>query len=182
MKTFRHSLCSITPQENKKTTIFGSIEKGFTLVELIMSIGILAILLTILTNAFGSILDVQLDSVATSVVDQDGRYMLAKLIHDTQNASAILQPAVGSSSAILQITMNSQNYTYSLNNGNFQITDNTGTENLNSTDTAVSGLTFQRIGIGNIYDTVRTSFVLTSRSVLRGVPETKTYQTTLGLQ
>lgn len=182
MKSFRNFLSSITPHENKKTSILGSNEKGFTLVELIMSIGILAILLTILTNAFGSILDVQLDSVATSVVDQDGRYVLAKLVHDTQNASAISQPAVGSSSGILQITVNSQNYTYGSNSGNFQITDNTSTENLNSTDTAVSGLTFQRIGTGNIYDTVRMSFVLTSRSVLRGVPETKTYQTTLGLQ
>ncbi|HEX8932442.1 MAG TPA: hypothetical protein VF810_04765 [Patescibacteria group bacterium] len=161
-----------------------SVWRGFTQVELILSMGILMVLISILTTLFGQILDVQTQSKATSSVDQNGRFMLARLIHDMQSASNIVTPAApGSQSATLQINVNSVNYIYNLdNNGNLLLTNNLGTNALNSYDASISGLMFTRIGNGDINDTVRVAFTVTSRVQQANVFEQKSYQTTLGLQ
>src|SRR5438045_832261 len=93
----------------------GRNEKGFTQIELLLSMVILMILISVLTTVFGQILDVQLDSKSVSSVDQNGRYILARLIHDTQSAQSIASPsAVGQSSTTLKLLVNSINYTYSV--------------------------------------------------------------------
>jgi len=160
---------------------------GYTLIELIIYVGILAILLGVLSSIFTSIVDVQLESSATSSVNQDGRYLLSKLLYDVKSSSAILIPASpGTSSSSLQLTINSINYTYSLDgNGNLQVVNNSTSETniLNSYDTSISGLTFTRVGNGGSSDTIRVSFSLTGKTIERaGVKETKTFQTTLGSQ
>lgn len=161
-------------------------QKGFTLIELVIYMGILTILLSVLSSIFGAIVDVQLESTATSSVDQDGRYILAKLTHDVASSSAILLPLnPGDQTNTLQLTINSINYTYSLDsNKNLQIVNNSTNETnvLNSYDTYLSGLTFTRIGSGDSNDTVRVSYTLISRTSEITRQETKTFQTTLGRQ
>ncbi len=159
--------------------------KGFTLVELTMSIGIMLLLMSVMTGIFGSIVDTSLDSNATSGVDQDGRYITARLAYDMQRATQIVTPAVPGSttSTTLTVKINSIDYIYSLNaNGDLQLTDNLGANNLNSNTTQVSNLTFQRLGIGDTTDTVQVKFRLTSRIKENSGNETKLFQTTLGIQ
>jgi|SRR5579885_212479 len=161
----------------------GKFTSGFTLVEMLVYMVILMLFVSIFSVVFREIVDVQLESQATSSVDQDEQFIIARLTHDMQQASAIVVPAsAGQQTSTLQITVNSVNYTYSLTGGNLQITNNNGTDNLNSVGTTVSGLTFQRIGSGDIHDTIQVSFTLSSTTQRSGGPETKTYQTTLGLQ
>lgn len=162
-------------------------KKGFTLIELVIYIGILSILLGALSAIFTSIVDVQLESTATSSVNQDGRYLLSKLLYDVKSSSATVVPAnPGTPSSTMQLTINSVNYTYSLNgNNNLQVVNNSTNETnvLNSYDTSLSGLTFTRIGNGGSSDTLRVSFTVTGRTIERaGQVETKTFQTTLGQQ
>src|SRR5476651_71820 len=97
--------------------------KGFTLIELVLYIGILTILLTLMSSIFTSILDVQLESTATSSVNQDGRYLLSKLLYDVKSSSAIVVPSnPGTVSGTMQLTINSINYTYSASSsGNLQV-------------------------------------------------------------
>ena len=160
--------------------------KGYSLIELVLYIGILAILLAVLTSIFTSIVDVQLESSATSSVNQDGRYLLSKLLYDVKSSSSIVIPATpGTQSSTLQLTINSINYTYSLNgSSNLQVVNNTTNEVnvLNSYDTTISGLTFTRIGNGGSNDTVRVSYTVKSRTTQRSGQETKTFTTTLGKQ
>ena len=158
--------------------------KGFTLVEMIISTSILSILMLVLSNAFGSLIDVQLSSSAKSSVDQDGRYIILKLSRNVQDASAIVGPASpGSSiSATLKSAIDSLNYTYSLNGGNLQVVSNGAPINLNSYDTTISNLNFIRSGVGDNTDTLQVKFTVTSKTVLKGLPQIKTYQTTLSLQ
>jgi len=162
-------------------------QNGYTLIEFVIYAGILAVLLGVLSTIFTSIVDVQLESTATSSVNQDGRYLLSKLVYDVKNSSTIVTPAnPGTSSSTMQVTINSINYTYSASSsGNFQVVNaSTGETNiLNSYDTSVSGLTFTRIGNGGSSDTVRVAFTVKSSTIERaGVQETKSFQTTLGNQ
>lgn len=159
-------------------------QEGFTLIELVLYMGLLTILIGVLSSIFSSIVDVQLQSTATSSVDQDGRYLLSKLLTDVHSASAIVTPAnPGDVSSTMQITANSINYTYSLdNNNNLQVVNSsTGEVNvLNSFETFVSSLSFTRVGSGGSNDTIRVAYTLTSRTTKRSGQETKSYQTTLG--
>lgn len=157
--------------------------KGFTLVEMIISTSILSILMLVLSNAFGSLIDIQLSSSAKSSVDQDGRYIMLKLSRNVQDASAIVGPASpGSSiSATLKSAVDSLNYTYSLNSGNLQVVSNGTPINLNSYDTTISNLNFIRSGVGDNTDTLQVKFTVTSKTLLKGQPQIKTYQTTLSL-
>src|SRR5215469_6141095 len=97
--------------------------KGYSLIELVLYIGILSILLAVLTSIFSSVVDVQLESNATSSVDQDGRFLLSKLLYDVKSSSSIVTPATpGVQSSTMQVTINSINYTYSASNsGNFEV-------------------------------------------------------------
>jgi prepilin-type N-terminal cleavage/methylation domain-containing protein len=176
MKRKLSTLCSQLPTQG-----------GFTLIELTVYMGILAILISVLSSVFGSIVDVQLQSGATSSVDQDGRYIMAKLTHDVKSASAMILPAnPGDVTDTLQITINSINYTYGLDsNNNLEVTDDgSGTSDmLNSYDTSVSNLSFTRIGSGDNNDTVNVSYTLTSRTKdENGQVESETFQTTLGME
>lgn len=142
--------------------------------------GLLSILVGILSTIFVSIIDTELDSRATSNVEQDGKFILARLAYNVQSSSAILAPAIGSPSGSLQIRRNSIDYTYSLNNGNLQVASASATDNLNSTNTSVSNVTFLRVGDGDADDTIRVNFTVTSRTQAVN-NETRSFQTTLGL-
>src|SRR5579864_470557 len=121
-------------------------QSGLTLIELVVYLGMLVLLISVLSSIFSAIVDVQLNSNSTSGVNQDGAYILAKLNHDIASTSAILVPAnPGNQTSTMQVTINSINYTYSLNSSNnLQIVNNSTNETnvLNSYNTSVSGLTF----------------------------------------
>lgn len=158
--------------------------KGFTIIEMIISISILSILLVILSSAFGSIIEVQLSSTSKSSIDQDGRYIMAKLARNIQNSSSIISPASPgtSTSATLKNSFDSLSYTYSVSNGNLQVASSGATLNLNSIDTSISNTTFTRVGVGDVTDTLQVKFTITSKTVLKGMPRTKSYQTTFSLE
>lgn len=161
-----------------------NVSSGFTLIEMVLSLGILSILLAVLSGIFGSIIDTQLSSKVLSSVDQDGRFILAKLNNNMLNSSAIVSPSSpgSSNSAVLKKSSDSLNYTYSLNNGDLQVSSSGGTLNLNSVDSNISNVTFTRIGLGDSNDTLQIKFTVNSKTVLKGQPNTQTFQTTLGLQ
>ncbi len=155
---------------------------GFTTIELLLYMGILTILISVLASIFGAIIDSKLESEATSSVDQDGRYILARLSRDMQSATSIASPAAGLQGSALQISVNSIAQTYAVNISNdLQITKSGQSDNLNSVDTSVSNLTFKRIGNGDVDDTIQMQFTLTSKIQRRaGTSEVKSFKTTFG--
>ena len=87
-------------------------QRGFTLIELIIYGGMLSILLGVFVTLFGSIVDAQLDSQATSSVQQDGQFIMTKLSHDIMNASSISIPqSVGATTQTLQISRDATSFT-----------------------------------------------------------------------
>lgn len=159
---------------------------GFTLVELLLYMGIFTILLTVTLQMFGSIFDVQLESQATSAVEADGRFILTRFSYDLSAAQSISVPvAPGNSDPTLSIIINGQTFTYSLNNGNLLLQNQgAGTsDQLNSSETSVSDVSFLRLagGTGG-KDVVQMSFTLTSEVTQRSGKEVTTFQTTAGIR
>lgn len=185
----KFSFLGLKNPDNKQAPI-KSEQAGFTLTELILYMGLLIVLITILSQTFASILDVQLESKSTSSVDLDAKFITAKLIHDMNkmqtdpptNDNIVTPSAPGQISSTLNFTVNSINYIYSLNNGNLQLVNDKGTNKLNSVDTTISGLQFTRIGAGTSNDTIRVNFTLTSKTKKNAGPETRNYQTTISSQ
>lgn len=165
--------------------------RGFTLVELILSMGILSILLTMLLGVFGNIIDVQLESKSKSVVDQDGRFIMAKFAHDFQSmdkaSDQIIEPAIidiGLEKDTLKIKIGAIEYTYDKDvSNNLQVQSSSGgnPNTLNSTDTEVTSISFKRIGSGDSNDTIQIKFSLKSKIVRPSGQETRDFQTTLGM-
>jgi type II secretory pathway pseudopilin PulG len=158
-------------------------KRGFTIVEMLVYCGILMIFLYIMTSLFSSVIDVQLYSEATAAVAQDSRYLLSRFSYDINRASEIVVPAdVGTESDTLQLTIDGNTYTYEIQNGNLELTDETGTDMLNSFGTSVSNVNFRRLGSVGGKNSIRLAFTLTSKTKKVTGPEIRNFQTTVGLR
>jgi type II secretory pathway pseudopilin PulG len=160
-------------------------QKGVTIVELLLYMAILSILLTMLTSVFVSALDVQSESQATSSVEQDGNYIIARLSYDVYRSQSInTPPANGQITNNFQIVIGGENYLYSVDgNGNLTLTNNSGTNSLNNYNSSVSDLSVERLGnAGGIEDTLRITFTVTSRTKRISGFEVKNFQTNLSLR
>jgi Tfp pilus assembly protein PilW len=160
-------------------------QKGTTIVELLLYMGILTILLATLTSIFTSALDVQSESQATSGVEEDGNYILARLNYDIHRATGISIPTGnGLSANNFQIIVSGINYTYSIDaNNNLVLANDLGTNNLNSYGSSVSALLVQRFGnVGGIENTLQINFTVTSRTKRVSGFETKDFKTNLSLR
>lgn len=176
---------------------FKNSQKGFTIVELLLYMGIFSILLVVLMQLFTSILDVSLESKATSSVEQDGSYILSRLSYDIHNGTALTVSAVPptavttctwptSTACQLQITGTPTN-TYTVNNsGNLLI--NT-TDQLNSSSTKVTQIVYTKLvntaSADNLNPkpSVRIAVTIQSKTIRRGgILQTKIFQTTIGVR
>lgn len=156
---------------------------GFTFVEIIVYMGILSFLLLILTQILTSVLDVRSESEAASYVQQDGRYILARLTYDINHAQSVEMPSIlGQQTNSLQIKINGEGNTYTLAGSDLTITNNSGTNNLNGFGSKISNLSFRRLGNINSPPTIKISFTITSTTIRESGPEVKNLETTVGLR
>jgi type II secretory pathway pseudopilin PulG len=152
-----------------RTKELRQIERGFTLIELILYMGMLSILMTVLSAIFGTILDVQTESASTSSVDQDGRYILSRLTYDfnASHPTVLITPDTpGAIAQTLELQLNNEvsDTFYSIDgNDNLVKTGPAGTFTLNSYDTKITNFTVTRLGLNDSQDTVRVNFTLESR-------------------
>jgi type II secretory pathway component PulJ len=157
-------------------------KSGFTLAELLIYMVLFSMLLIMMTNIFGSVLDVRRESEAVSAVQEDGNYILARLMYDIRRSTATVPSNVGSQGNSVQLSINGTNYSYSLSSSDLYLTTSLGTFKLNGYLTSISNLSFTRIGNGTGQDTLKVSYTVTSRVLKTSVPEIKSYQTTIGLR
>jgi len=160
-------------------------QRGITLIELLLYMGILSTLLLVLTSIFVSALDVQSESQATSSVEQDGNYILAKLAYDIHRAQSINIPAAnGVTADNFQIIIDGVNNIYSIDaNNNLILTNNLGVNNLNNYGSSISAFLVQRLGnVGGVENTLKINFTVTSRTKRISGFETKNFETNLSLR
>ncbi len=147
------------------------------MVELLIYMGLFSIFIVVLTSIFFSTLDVQLSSGATSNVEQEGRFILARLTYDVHRASTITTPTASQ----LTLTIGGAGYTYVVTNGQLLLTTGSGSNTLNESDTSVSG--FHVIKSTGTKSTVQVAFTITAAGTgNQQTAEVRTYQTTIGLR
>jgi type II secretory pathway pseudopilin PulG len=157
--------------------------KGYTLVELLLYMGLLTIILGVMLSIFTSIIDMQIGAQATSNVAQDGRFIYTRLIYDINSADSVQEPAdLGQTTQILTLTKDGEQYSYLLSSGNLIQSTADGANALNGIGTTVTNLSFQRIGNEGGKHTFQIVFDITARGDIDGTPETKRFQTTAGLR
>lgn len=158
-------------------------KKGFTLLELIIYMGVFSMILLILVQIFGVALDIMGESQAKSTVSQDGEYINLRLGYDIKRAESVNVPlAIGEERETLEIVINGENYRYSLVNGVLILTNNSGSFDLSGFDTVVSNLKFKKLGYENGKDSVTVSFTLSSKTLYRNKTETKNFQSAFGVR
>lgn len=158
-------------------------KSGFTLIELILFMGILSGLLFMITTIFAQTLDSQRESITTTKVAQDGNYILNRLSYDFLQASTIVTPStLGQPATTLTITVNGQNHTYAISGSNLTLTDQTGSVQLNGYETTASNFTVSRYGNTDGKHTVSVSFTLTSKTRKNTGFEVENFQSTFGLR
>ncbi|OGD82842.1 hypothetical protein A3J17_05115 [Candidatus Curtissbacteria bacterium RIFCSPLOWO2_02_FULL_40_11] len=173
-------LARFSRSENK-TTCHSKVKRGFTLVELIIYMGLLAIFVITLTDVLVSILDIQLESQATSAVEQDSRLIIGRMGYDIPRATAIITPANrGDSANTLELDIGGVTYKYQINANNLLLDDGNGSLNLNGSETIISNLLFQKIGNAGGKNTVRVTFTIQSVAAPDSDPEVKNFVTTIG--
>lgn len=137
--------------------------QGFTLVELLIYMGLLTILMTVLTRLFTATIDVQLSSEATGGVEEDSRYIYSRLAYDLAQADTIVTPeAPGLSSDSLTIMIGSRTYTYRVIGTNFMLVSDIGEGALNSYMTAISNVTFTMLGPDEGKKSIQVKYTITS--------------------
>ncbi len=158
-------------------------DKGFTLVELIIYMGLLTVMVLVFTDIFTSIIDNQLSSENTSSVADDGRYIYSRFIYDVNRADAILTPSgFGSSSASLVLVINGVTTTYEATNGSLLVTTPSGSTALNGYGSSIDSLLFTKVGTPSAEDTVQINFTVNGNINTRGISDTQVFQTTAGLR
>jgi hypothetical protein len=158
-------------------------KNGFTIVELLVYSGVLVVFLYLMTSLFSSILDMQLETQATSAAARDGRFIVSRLSYDIWRATTITIPAsLGSVSDTLRLTIDGNTYTYAVQGENLTLTEGGTTSIMNGYDTKVSGLSFRRYGVTDKKHSIRFAFTLTSRTVRTSGPEIRNFQSTVAMR
>jgi type II secretory pathway pseudopilin PulG len=158
-------------------------KEGFTIIELLLYMGILSILLLVFIDLFISMGRLRTETEAISNVQQDSNYLFDKFIYDIHQASLVSVPALPlAQTKTLNLVINGTNYTYSSQSGNLILSDGTNNYQMNGYDTTLTNLLFTRFGSGDINDVIKINLSITSRVKNQKGYETQSFETMVGLR
>lgn len=158
-------------------------KKAFTIIELVIYMGLLAMLLLVFTDMFSLLVDKKLETESTSTIYQDADFIFSRLQYDFAHAKTILLPAApGNPVTQLQLGFDTNTFDYYLDGTDLKRATGSAILQLNSFDTTISNVSFQRIGEGNAFDTIRLLFTITSKVKKQSGYESYQFKTTYGLR
>lgn len=164
--------------------------QGFTILELVLYLGLLGIFLVIMTNLFVASLDTRLESQDQSALQQNGRYLIGRFTYDLSRAQTISSPNLGEQANSLDLVINEngvdKHFIYTLDNQNLLLTVNDQQYQLNSQDTIITNLNFYRLGNSDVNpqakDGVQIKFTLQSLVDKNSGGSVKNFQTFINLK
>jgi prepilin-type N-terminal cleavage/methylation domain-containing protein len=139
--------------------------QGFTLLELLLAIGLVALLLSALVALFHVVLGARAKNQAISEVEQQGAFAAALIAQTLRNAESVTSPALGASAAslTLDVTDASDDPTViDLSDGALRVTEGAAAAvSLTSYRVIASDLEFRNLSASGTPGTVRLRFTLT---------------------
>lgn len=157
--------------------------QAFTLIELLLFMGLFTIILGVLTNLFSVIIDTQSEVESTSAVENDSKFITTRIMYDIQRAEDITTPSsLGAQTSTLRLTIDGETYEYTVTNGNLQLTVDSETDMLNGNLTQISEISFQRFGNIGGKHAIRLNFTIDSRNETAAGEESKKIETMIGLR
>lgn len=157
-------------------------KKAFSLIELIIFMGIFSILIFIFTDIFVSALKTKTLEEATASVNQDANFILTKLQYDVNNASSITQPELGATSGSLYMTIDGVGVLYRINAGSLERVVGTEAISLNGYNSTITSLSFRNIGISEGKSSVKIFLTIESKGKVNNRSEFINLETTAGLR
>jgi type II secretory pathway pseudopilin PulG len=138
---------------------------GFTLIEILLAVGIAATLITAASALLQITLQSRIKNQVIAEVEQQGVQVLHVIAQAGRNAETITAPAVGASGASLTldvVTAANDPTVFDLSSGTIRITEGTGSAvSLTNSRVTASALTFQNLSRSGTPGTFRATFTLT---------------------
>lgn len=161
-------------------------KKGFTIIELLLYMGLFSILITIIGGLFFSILQLRLEAETVSSVQQDSNFMIERLRYDLNGATGITSPASpGQTASVLTFVKSGTTYNYTLSGGTDLLLTIGGQPavSLNGYNTQVLAFNVTRLGDPGGFPYLNISFTLSGKSVfINQQPETRIFTTGISLR
>lgn len=156
--------------------------KAFTLVELIIFMGIFSILIFIISDLFVNSLKAKSQGESVAVVNQDADFVLAKLEYDLHQGYGLTQPSLGLTGSSVSFLKGGEQITYRLSGNNLERVIGTDVQVLNSYRTRITTAEFTNIGNATGKSTVKIAITFESTTLTEGKPEVISLDTTVGLR
>jgi hypothetical protein len=157
--------------------------KALTIVELALYMGIFSLLLLVFVEMFALLVNRQLETESLSSVQQDANYLFARFSYDFSQATSINTPASpGAPTANLILLIGASNREYFLDSGKLTSSQNGIINQLNSSETTLSNLTFQRLGMGDAFDVIQIKCNIESKTKKQSGYDITHFSTTLGIR
>lgn len=139
-------------------------KKGFTLIELILYLGLAATIILAVSLFFIAMLSSRIKQQAIAEVEQQGARVMHIITQATRNADTITSPGTGSSASLLTLDMvpTAVDPTlFDLSSGLIRITEGVGSAvALTNSRITASLLTFQNLSRASTPGTIRIQFTL----------------------
>lgn len=173
-------------------------QKGFTLIEILVYFALLGLFLTSTTNFYLTILHNSIDEISVGSVNQDARYILAKLAYEIRNSDGLRYPTspgeissescsgTDSQGLVLWVTKNSTDKKICINGSNqLVLRKSDGNQYvLNSSETIVTAFQARYLGVSGKTPSIELDFTLRSTTMGKGADPTneKNYSLTVALR
>lgn len=149
---------------------------GFTLVELLLYMGLLITILSVLYQLFSVGGTSKLREVVSDELYVASERITSDLENTIKGATSVDQPALGASSSTL--SLNGGTIVYSVDgNGYLLRTDGTDTARLTADSVIVSSITFSRYGPSVDSPTIIVEYTLAGQRLVQGATRTETFRT-----
>lgn len=139
-------------------------DAGFTLVELLLYVGISAILLLVISVFLSSLLQSRIKNQTIAEVEQQGAQVMQLIAQTARNAEAITSPAQGANASFLildVIAPASDPTVFDLSSGAIRITEGAGSAiALTNSRVAASALAFQNLSRAGTPGAIHIQFTL----------------------
>lgn len=138
---------------------------GFTLVEVILAVGIAATILVTLSSFLNLLLEAQVHNQVVSIVEGEGMQVMQEVVQTLRNALAINFSEPGASASMLSLNVSvpgKSPIVFDQSGGTLRVTEGGGMPlALTSPRTTVSNLSFYNLSRENTPGVVRIEFTLT---------------------